>query len=121
VHHRQLSASPSLAPIVAQLSARLDSALRKERAVVGYNLAVLRHLRDEAEAQGDGRLFEDAIEARAARVRAAKEPGAQTKLRGGGKHGRGADRPPKPKVAHAQAPVKPPTGKAKANGRNKGS
>lgn len=85
VHHRQLCACPSLSPVVAQLHAKLEAALRREREVVGYNLAVLRHLRDEAEAQGDGRLFEEAIAARAAAVKAAKLPGAQPGSKGAGK------------------------------------
>jgi U3 small nucleolar RNA-associated protein 12 len=76
VHHRQLSASPSLAPLVSALHAKLEAQLRRERSVVGYNLAVLRHLRDEAEAEGDGRLFEEALAMRAATIKAAKEPGA---------------------------------------------
>ncbi|KAJ1617578.1 WD40-repeat-containing domain protein [Pavlovales sp. CCMP2436] len=75
VHHRQLSATPALAPLVAALHAKLDAQLRQERSVVGYNLAVLRHLKDEAEAAGDGRLFEEAIAAREVVKKAAKEPG----------------------------------------------
>jgi hypothetical protein len=75
IHHRQLSATPSLAPLIAQLHAKLDAQLRRERTVIGFNLAVLRHLRDEAEAEGDGRLFDDALAARTAALQAAKEPG----------------------------------------------
>lgn len=84
VHHRQLSSSPALAPVVGRLHAQLEAGLRRERAVVGYNLAVLRHLRDEAEAQGDGRLFEEALATRAAALQAAKEPGALPRRKGAG-------------------------------------
>jgi hypothetical protein len=96
IHHRQLSATPSLAPLIAQLHAKLDAQLRRERTVIGFNLAVLRHLRDEAEAEGDGRLFDDALAARTAALQAAKEPGGaqpnkSKQGKGKGKHKPGED------------------------------
>lgn len=89
IHHRQLSASPHLAPLVARLHSKIEQQLRSERAVAGFNLAVLRHFRDEVEAEGDGRLFEEALATRALSLQAAKEPGAaakgKAKVKGSGK------------------------------------
>lgn len=76
VHHRQLAASPSLAPLVAELHSRVSAQLQAARSVVGYNLAVLRHVGAELASEGDARLFEEALAAQAEARAKAKQPGA---------------------------------------------
>jgi U3 small nucleolar RNA-associated protein 12 len=57
LHHAQLMATPGARGTLVQLHTRLRSALQRERDVLGFNVAALRHLTRAAKEEagrGDG-------------------------------------------------------------------
>lgn len=70
LYFTQLTASPSFASLLGALSRRLRGRLEEERGLVGRNLAALRHVATELDANDQGaRLFQAAIDGRKANGR----------------------------------------------------
>lgn len=63
VNHKQLVGSRASLPLLHALDSKLRERLSRERDVVGYNLAALRHVQQIAEANDGAAFFEDAISA----------------------------------------------------------
>jgi len=91
VHHKQLVANGSLVALLHRLDAALGGRLRREQALIGYNLAALGLLRQAVEEHSEkGALFEEALAGRAAEKRAsAAELRRKTVARGAGGGGGG--------------------------------
>ncbi|KAL1919761.1 uncharacterized protein VTP21DRAFT_1692 [Calcarisporiella thermophila] len=59
VHHHQIVANRVMRPRLDAIRGHLRSALQRQKDVIGYNLAALKYIRGELEAQGTAEFFDD--------------------------------------------------------------
>lgn len=59
IHHAQISTTQDLLPVIDSLLKKTRRSLQAQKDVIGFNLAAMRFLQQQIEAEGSVRLFED--------------------------------------------------------------
>ena len=80
VHHKQITATHSMRPLLHELDAALRARLSAEQGVLGYNLAAMRFVKNAMEQSDAGRFFEAALDEKV-KAKAADAVGGISELR----------------------------------------
>jgi len=78
LHHAQITASHELLPVVDTLLRETRKRLQRQKDAIGFNLAAMRFLQQQIEAESGARLFAD-VEEKLAQVKLGKKKQKQKK------------------------------------------